>query len=155
MKMTAPMEIGICVPDLPRALAFYEGVLGLRKISQIGLNEHGSRLSGLGTSGYTVVRLQTSYGERVKLVCPETAPAGNGLAESPASRAGFAYLTFLVDDIAGVVDACTSAGFPSLRGIVELRPGVRMALVRDPEGNFIEFAQYDDIAAYRPDLARA
>lgn len=154
MKMTAPIEIGICVVDLPRAMAFYEGVLGLRKISQIGLNEHGSRISGLGTCGYTVVRLQTSHGERVKLVCPDTAPATPVAAETPSSRAGFAYLTLIVDDIAGVVATCADAGYPSLRGIVELRPGVRMALVPDPEGNFIEFAQYDDITTYRPDLAR-
>jgi lactoylglutathione lyase len=59
-----------------------------------------------------------------------------------------------VDDIDAAIAKCERAGFPSVKGIVELRPGVRMALVPDPEGNFIEFAQYDNIASYRPDLRR-
>lgn len=154
MRMNAPMEIGICVADLAKAMAFYEGVLGLGKISEIALNEHGARMAGLGTSGYTVVRLQTSYGERVKLVQPGTAPAFAQSAETPSSRVGFAYLTFLVDDLNDVIARCEAAGHKSARGIVELRPGVRMALVRDPEGNVIEFAQYDNIDSYRPDLRK-
>ncbi len=152
MKMTAPMELGICVAELGRSMAFYEGLLGMRKISEIPLNEHGARTAGLGTNGYTVVRLQTDYGERIKLVQPMAAPALRAEAETPSSRVGFAYLTFLVADIAAIVDQCQAAGFPSARGVVELRPGVRMALVRDPDGNVIEFAQYDDIRTYRPDL---
>ena len=154
MKMTAPMEVGICVADLPRAMAFYEGVLALQKISEIALNEHGSRISGLGTAGYTVVRLQTDFGERIKLVCPDGAPVRPTRANTPSSRTGLAYITLLVDDIEGVIAKCTHAGFASVKGIIELRPGVRMALVPDPEGNFIEFAQYDNIASYRPDLKR-
>ncbi|MSQ21299.1 MAG: VOC family protein [Betaproteobacteria bacterium] len=153
MKMTAPLEVGICVADLARAMAFYEGVLALKKISAIDLNEHGSQMSGLGTSGYRVVRLQTSYGERIKLVCPIGPPERPGPAATPSSRTGLAYVTFLVDDIDAMVKCCERAGSASVKGIVELRPGVRMALVPDPEGNFIEFAQYDSIGAYRPDLA--
>ncbi len=125
MKMTAPMEVGICVGELPRAIAFYEGVLGLRKISEIALNEQGSRISGLGTSGYTVVRLQTSYGERIKLVCPSEAPARPAPAETPSSRAGLAYITLLVDDISAAIAKCEQAGIASVKGIIELRPGVR------------------------------
>ncbi len=154
MKMTAPLEIGICVADLPRAMAFYEGVLGLQKISEIDLNEHGSQVSGLGTSGYRVVRLQTTFGERIKLVCPNGSPSRPSPAATPSSRTGLAYITFLVDDIDAMVNRCARAGYSSVKGIVELRPGVRMALVPDPEGNFIEFAQHDNIGAYRPDLAR-
>jgi lactoylglutathione lyase len=154
MKMTAPLEIGVCVADLPRAMAFYEGVLALEKISAIDLNEHGSQVSGLGTTGYRVVRLQTNYGERIKLVCPNGTPSRPGPAATPSSRTGLAYITFLVDDIDAMVNRCARAGYLSMKGIVELRPGVRMALVPDPEGNFIEFAQYDNIGSYRPDLAR-
>jgi len=35
-------------------------------------------------------------------------------------------------------------------GVVLLRPGVRLLLANDPEGNWLEFLQYDDLAAYRP-----
>ena len=154
MNMTAPLEIGICVTDLSRMLAFYEGLLGLKKISEVALNDHGARMSGLGEHGYTVVRLQTGYGERLKLMCPTTAPAAPPAPVSPASRAGLAYVTFLVSGLGGEIERLATAGHPSLKGIVELRPGVNMALVRDPEGNFVELAEYANIDAYRPDLKR-
>lgn len=154
MRMTAPMEVGICVADLPRMLAFYEGLLGMKKISEIGLNDHGAQMSGLGTQGYTVVRLQTDYGERIKLMCPTSAPAPMQSAATPSSRTGIGYLTFLVADLPGEIDRLAKAGHPSLKGIVELRPGVNMALVRDPEGNFVELAEYANIHAYRPDLKK-
>lgn len=153
LNMNAPMEVAITVDDLPRALHFYQDLLGLTKISEITLNEHGSRMAGLGEHGYTVVRLQTPYGERIKLVCPPVPPAQATPADAPAARAGIAYVTFLVANLDEVMAKLSSAGINSSKGTVTLRPGVRIALVRDPEGNFIEFAQYDNIAAYRADLA--
>jgi lactoylglutathione lyase len=154
MYMTAPLELGICVSDLPRMLAFYEGVLGLKRISEIALNDHGARISGLGEQGYTVVRLQTDYGERIKLMGPNSAPTVPVAATTPSSRAGIGYITFLVRGLATEIERLGQAGYPSQKGIVELRPGVNMALVRDPEGNFIELAEYANIDAYRPDLKR-
>jgi catechol 2,3-dioxygenase-like lactoylglutathione lyase family enzyme len=111
-------------------------------------------MSGLGTRGYTVVRLQTSYGERVKLVCPVPPPLAEESAATPTARTGLAYLTFLVADLDGLIAELAAAGFSSAKGIVELRPGVRIALVKDPEGNWVEFAEYADIRSYRPDLQR-
>jgi hypothetical protein len=35
---------------------------------------------------------------------------------------------------------------------IETRPGTRIAFIRDPEGNSIEFVEYADLRAYRPDL---
>ncbi len=34
----------------------------------------------------------------------------------------------------------------------EPRPGVLVVFAEDPEGNVIEFVEYPDVAAYRPDL---
>jgi len=36
-----------------------------------------------------------------------------------------------------------------------VRPGTWLAFFRDPEGNVLELVEYDDPAAYRPDLAGA
>ena len=33
------------------------------------------------------------------------------------------------------------------------RSAATVAFLRDPEGNVVELVQYDDVAAYRPDLA--
>ena len=154
MNITAPMEVGICVADLPKMMSFYQELLGMRKISEIPLNDHGAQMSGLGEHGYTVVRLQTSYGERVKLVCPIKLSEAALPAATPTSRRGFAYLTFLVSGLDEHLTHLARAGFPSAKGAVEVRPGVRLAVVKDPEGNWVEFAEYTDIYSYRPDLKR-
>ena len=38
---------------------------------------------------------------------------------------------------------------------IESRPGLFVVFLRDPEGNVVELVQYDDVAAYRPDLQAA
>jgi hypothetical protein len=35
---------------------------------------------------------------------------------------------------------------------VEVRKGVLAQFVLDPEGNYVEFVEFSDIASYRPDL---
>jgi len=37
----------------------------------------------------------------------------------------------------------------------EVRDGVDIAFVKDPEGNCIELVEYADISVYRPELASA
>jgi len=37
-------------------------------------------------------------------------------------------------------------------GPVEIRKGITAIFTCDPEGNFLEFVQYADLASYRPDL---
>jgi len=37
-------------------------------------------------------------------------------------------------------------------GPVPIRAGITAIFARDPEGNFLEFVEYGDPAAYRPDL---
>ena len=38
---------------------------------------------------------------------------------------------------------------------VEVRKGVFALYTLDPEGNYIEFVEYPDISAYRPDLFKS
>jgi lactoylglutathione lyase len=35
---------------------------------------------------------------------------------------------------------------------VEIRKGITAIFAKDPEGNFVEFVEYADLAAYRTDL---
>ena len=62
-----------------------------------------SRRTGATPDGYRIVRLQTPYGERIKLVQAGSPPKQ---AEPPASvfgRQGFAYLTFVIADLDGMI----------------------------------------------------
>jgi hypothetical protein len=71
-------------------------------------------------------------------------------------RRGGSYVTFIVDDVRSLHDRLARAGAAiRSRGVVELRPGVWLLLAADPEGNFVEFLQYDDLASYRPATTNA
>jgi catechol 2,3-dioxygenase-like lactoylglutathione lyase family enzyme len=151
VKTAAPFEIGIVVADVDRVLPFYRDVLGFAVIGDLEVPADRSRRSGLAADGYRIVRLESSGGDRLKLA----QPGGGGAAGAPAAwamnRPGGCYVTFIVEDLAALYARLVQAGTPVRSdGIVLLRAGLRLLLVADPEGNFLEFLQYDDIDAYRP-----
>ncbi|WP_206613990.1 VOC family protein [Paenirhodobacter populi] len=155
MKMTAPMEVGLTVTDLPRMRAFYEAALDLSFVSEVYVPGPKATEAAMSAEGYTAVRLQTPWGERVKLLAPDIAPKarsdGDGMILAHQSAT---YLTFIVDDIAGVVARVRAAGGTLLNDepVTEVRPGVFLSFLRDPEGHILEIVSYADVAAYRSDL---
>ena len=156
MKSVAPFEIGLVVRDLDAMLPFYTGVLGLSVLSSIEVPAATSRSAGLAPDGYRVVRLQTSRGDRIKLATPTMPPAPVATSDYAMQRQGCAYLTFIVDDLGPLHGRLKDAGAPIRSDdIVVLRPGVSMLLATDPEGNWIEFVHYDDLASYRAVEAKA
>jgi len=157
MHMTVPMEVGICCADLEAQLAFYADVIGLKLVNRVTVPADKARATGLTQHGYDVARLQTPYGERIKLLQPAVAPEPAVRGAAILDRQGAAYLTFIVRDLPGVVRGLESKGvvFDSAPAPMEVRPGTWLAFFRDPEGNVLELVEYDDPAAYRPDLAGA
>lgn len=157
LQMTVPMEVGICCKDLDTQLAFYTDVVGLTLVNRVSVPADKARATGLTVHGYDVARLQTSYGERIKLLQPSVAPESAVRGAAILDRQGATYLTFIVRDLAGVVRSLESRGvvFDSAPAPMEVRPGTWLAFFRDPEGNVLELVEYDDPAAYRPDLAAA
>jgi lactoylglutathione lyase len=154
--MTAPLEVGIGCCNLSLMRRFYEGVLGLRFVSEGRAPEHLAQSFRLARGSATVVRLQTSNGERIKLVAPDAAPAPP--AEYGAivfDRPNVSYLTLIVADVDAAILRLHDAGTVCMTGDqrVESRPGLYVAFLRDPEGNVVKLVQYDDIASYRPDLS--
>ena len=101
MKMLVPMEVGICCADLQALSQFYQDVLGFTFIAQVQMPAAAAQQVGLSEGGYSVVRLQTPYGERIKLLAPQRAPEpqAEGLI---LERRNASYLTFIVADIASL-----------------------------------------------------
>lgn len=157
LHMTVPMEVGICCADLDALAAFYTSVMGLTLVNRVTVPADKARAMGLTAHGYDVARLQTPYGERIKLLQPAVAPEPAVRGAAILDRQGAAYLTFIVRDLRGVVRDLQSKGvvFDSAPAPMEVRPGTWLAFFRDPEGNVLELVEYDDPAAYRPDLAGA
>jgi catechol 2,3-dioxygenase-like lactoylglutathione lyase family enzyme len=157
LHMTVPMEVGICCADLDKLLAFYTGVLGLKLVNRVTVPADKAQATGLTRHGYDVARLQTSYGERIKLLQPAAAPEAAARGAAILDRQGATYLTFIVRDLPAVVRGLEAQGvvFDSAPAPMEVRPGTWLAFFRDPEGNVLELVGYDDPASYRPDLYSA
>lgn len=154
IKQTVPLEVGIACRDLPRLRAFYEDVLGLQFVSEIQVPADKAREAAMCPEGYTVVRLQTSYGERIKLLTRSTPTEPTPASAWILDRPGTTYLTFIIDDIQAAITRLLAAGLDFSTGPhpVDVRPGVQLAFCRDPEGNLLELVQYANIGDYRPDL---
>ncbi len=154
LRMVAPLEPGIVCIDLDRMFDFYTAVLGLRFATDAEAFPEMSTKFGTGPHGFRIIRLQTPYGERVKLIQPKKTV----LQQSPNpdwvfERQGIAYLTFVVPDIHDVVTRLKEHNVDLVsEDAVPIREGITAIFVRDPEGNFLEFVQYADLPSYRPDL---
>lgn len=153
MKSVAPFEIAIAVSDLDALLPFYRDLLGFTVLSDILVPAEKSRLTGLTPDGYRVMRLESAGGDRIKLAQPGKPPVAAPARAYALERQGGHYVTFIIADLDVLHARLQQAGIASKSlGKVDLRPGVRMMMICDPEGNTIEFVEYDDIASYRPGL---
>lgn len=120
------IDIGIVVKDIDKSLDFYGGLLGLEKIGELPL--------WFGTMH------RMAYGDSfVKLIDPKEVPPAAVLGLDQAL--GFRYLTFQVGNIDEICAACERAGVPFEVEKNEFMPGVTIAMVRDPDGNIVEFVQ--------------
>jgi catechol 2,3-dioxygenase-like lactoylglutathione lyase family enzyme len=120
------VDIGLIVGDIEASLAFYQGVLGLRKVQEMPV------------SFGTMHRL--AFGDSfIKLVAPKTVPPAGTLGLDRAL--GLRYLTFPVTNLDEVCEACRQAGIGFDVEKREFVPGVTIAMVRDPDGNVVEFVQ--------------
>jgi len=147
-----PLELGICVADLERMAAFYVRVLGCAEVARAQLPGDRTSVIGLSSTDVTIAWLQTSTGERIKLLQPDLAPAGRTTAVPLTSATGIAYLTFYVDDLAARAEAALDAGATPLTDAVVHASGTgAIAFFRDPEGNVIELVERADLRAYRAD----
>jgi catechol 2,3-dioxygenase-like lactoylglutathione lyase family enzyme len=153
--MVSPLEPGIVCIDMARMRAFYTDVLGLTFVSEAEATAEMSIEFGTSLNGFRIIRLQTPYGERIKLVQPKkTVLAPSPVPEWVFERQGIAYITFVITDVHEVAARLQKYQVPMMsKGPVEIRNGITAIFAKDPEGNFVEFVQYADIAAYRPDLS--
>ena len=142
-KMIVPLEVGICCNDLNKLRQFYENALGCKFISEIYVNAEKAAQASMSKHGYTVIRLQTTYGERIKLIKPDQAPQNNQSSEFLLDKTGISYLTFIVENIDTAIELFEQHGAVFITGPnkVEVRDGVYLAFCKDPEGNILELVQ--------------
>lgn len=143
MKQSAPLEIGIPVIDLDRMVAFYRDVFSCEELRRAEIPPELSRAIQVTSAGYTNVWLQFPGGEVVKLVRPTVPAEPRHPPAYAAATTGIAYFTLYCDDIAEAIAKAEGCGAQliSERALATNQGGVRLAFLRDPEGNVFEFVQ--------------
>ena len=126
----AGFDLGVVTTNGDAMLEFYRDVVGLEFEATMAME-------ALGIARMDRLRCNDST---LKLVTPTTdVPAGKG-GRIPG-RTGLRDLTINVDDVEAAVADCEDAGAPIVWPPQEARPGVKIAMVEDPDGNWLEFIQ--------------
>jgi glyoxylase I family protein len=131
LKLTKDsIDLGIITAHPEEMVAFYRDVLGFEDVGQ-------TPLPGGKRSGGTMYRLNCGT-SLIKIVAPdnppEVAPAPGGIR----GATGYRYWTISISNLDEAVAACAAAGTPVVIAPTEIRPGVRIAMVEDPDANWVE-----------------
>lgn len=123
------LNVGIVTTDVEPMAAFYSGFFGFERQPELVFPGSG-----------TVHRFLT--GDSVlRLMVPETAPEHDGASGGFLSATGYRYMTLAVTDVAAICAEIGAYGGQVAFGPKEIRPGVTVAQIRDPDGNWIEVMQ--------------
>lgn len=126
-KLAKPaLDLGLVTSDIARALAFYMGALGFAKENEVAFP---------GVGMLHRLRVGESF---FKLLAPEKPPTARAPGGGITGGIGFRYVTFQLTNLDETVEACRTAGAKIAVEPRALRPGVRMAMVEDPDGNTVE-----------------
>src|SRR5215218_5514552 len=123
------IDLGIVVSDAEAGLAFYRDVLGLEAVGQMEI-----------PGGATMYRLMCGT-SMIKLVHHAKPPAASAPPGGIPAATGYRYFTISVSNIVEITDACAMAGHKVVVPVRDLRPGVTISIVEDPDGNWVEFLQ--------------
>ena len=125
------IDLGIIVEDAGAALKFYMGTLGLG-YDAIGAMDMGERgVMHRLLCGTSLVKVRELPGGT-----PHKSATG-GIDVSTGNR----YWTVTVSNMDAVAAACRAGGYKIPLGPLEFRPGVRIMMVEDPDGNWLELVQ--------------
>ena len=126
------IDLGIVIRDSQRSLAFYRDLLGL-------VHEGDMPMPGLGGGG-TMHRLRCGE-SLVKLVKFDAVPEESSPRGGIDAATGYRYATMHVSNLDAIVADCREAKVKVAVPVTEIRPGVRIAIVVDPDGNLVEFVE--------------
>lgn len=134
-------HVGLSVPDLAAAKAFYVGVLGMRLINSRPWHIGDSRMDEiLGLSGSSGERaLLEGLQCRIELWHFQTPPAKSATAARAVSDQGITHLCFEVDNLVQVHRQLSGAGVEFVSMPSRSATGSVAVYARDPFGNYLEF----------------
>ena len=124
------VDVGLLVADLETALSFYRDLLGLSVVADVTTS-----LIGPGRM------IQLKHGSSlIKLVELDNSPPRQ-LSIGISTTLGYRYITLLFSDVTEIMRRVEESQVPIVVPITRLGNGVAIAMVKDPDGNIVEFVQ--------------
>ena len=123
------IDLGIVITDSAASLAFYRDVLGFDHVADTPMP---------GTISGTMHRLMCGS-TLIKLVKLDENPAATAPPGGIVGASGYRYFTMQVTNLAEITQVCREAGATVIIDAAEIRPGVSISMVADPDGNWVEF----------------
>jgi catechol 2,3-dioxygenase-like lactoylglutathione lyase family enzyme len=122
------IDLGVIIRDSDASLRFYRDTLGLDHIADIEMPAGVMHRLQWGTS-------------LVKLTRPLNPPEATNPPGGIQTATGLRYFTLTVPDLDAIVARSEAGGYTTVIAHREVRPGVVIAMVEDPDGNWVEFLQ--------------
>jgi catechol 2,3-dioxygenase-like lactoylglutathione lyase family enzyme len=122
------IDVGLIIRDSEAALRFYRDTLELEYLGELQFP-------------HAVMHRMKWGPSLVKLTRPHNLPGEANPPGGPSGGTGVRYLTLTVPDLAATIARCEAGGYRITMPLTEVRPGVVVAFVEDPEGNWVEFLQ--------------
>ena len=123
------IDVGIVTSNGLLMLDFYENILGLKKEGEIPFEGLGIVNKFIIGSGYIKV-----------LVLEDKAKFENKIGDFK-TVSGIRYLTIHLLNLNDFITNCLSNAVFVATEPIEIRPGVNVAVINDPDGNMIELMQ--------------
>jgi catechol 2,3-dioxygenase-like lactoylglutathione lyase family enzyme len=120
------LDLGILVSDIQASLEFYQKLLGLEFVGKTPVWFGTMHRLRFGSSDF-------------KLIEPNTIPPKGVVGLE--GQLGFRYVTFVIKNLSEVCSKLLGQGIEFALPEKEIRPGVRIAMVKDPDGNIVEFVE--------------
>jgi catechol 2,3-dioxygenase-like lactoylglutathione lyase family enzyme len=120
------LDLGILVSDIKASLNFYQNILGLEFVGITPVWFGTMHRLRFGTSDF-------------KLIDPKTVPPKGVIGLE--KQLGFRYVTFVIKNLTELCAELKGKGIEFTLPETQVRPGVRVAMVKDPDGNIVEFVE--------------
>ena len=120
------LDLGLLVNNIEASLHFYRDLLGLKFIEKVPVWFGTMHRLRFGNSDF-------------KLVDPSVQPPKGPVGLE--GQLGFRYVTFVIKNLSELCRELQSKGIEFEVPEKEIRPGSRIAMVRDPDGNIVEFVE--------------
>lgn len=123
------IDLGIVTKDVDAMLKFYRDTLGLEVEGEMQMpgGGHMTRLL-CGTS-------------TIKLVVNRKEPEGSALPGGIQGATGYRYWTISIKNLEEATNECKEAGYTVIVPPTEIREGVSISMIEDPDGNWVELLQ--------------